>query len=186
MPEVSTSEHVVHVVRIIFLAVCTGLAIAGTFGTQYKSNDDTTSIYLYQIDVGGTKTKVPDFTFSCDEHKSMRTASLAFGIIGWSSLALCLFFSFPPFFPKADCSGFRFIAAGARLGFTVAAAISLLIAFAISAALYNGQYCNSTLGDTFSYGYGFGLLVTSWCLTFAFLVFEVLTLLFKLGGMRTC
>eukprot|EP00164_Ancoracysta_twista_P024685 GFYU01046928.1.p1 GENE.GFYU01046928.1~~GFYU01046928.1.p1 ORF type:complete len:193 (+),score=0.15 GFYU01046928.1:100-678(+) len=192
MVQDSTSDHVVHAVRIVFLMVCTGLAIAGTFGTQYKSNDGTTSLYLYQVDVSGTTTKVSDFTFSCNDQKRMLIASLSFGIIGWSCLAICLLFSIPPFFTEilccgpADFAGFRFIAAGVRLGFTVAAAIGLLISFAISAALYNGEYCNSTIGDTFDYGYGFGLLVASWCLTFAFLVFEILTLLFKLGGMRTC
>ena len=95
---VTTSEHITHGVRLVLLFVWLGVSVAGTFGTQYTSDDGNTSLYLYQVDIGGTKTKTADYPFACDDQKHMLTASFALGIIGFSSVAICLIMAFPPFF----------------------------------------------------------------------------------------
>eukprot|EP00658_Telonema_sp_P-2_P044864 TRINITY_DN32770_c0_g1_i1.p1 TRINITY_DN32770_c0_g1~~TRINITY_DN32770_c0_g1_i1.p1 ORF type:complete len:108 (+),score=4.94 TRINITY_DN32770_c0_g1_i1:263-586(+) len=98
--------------------------------------------------------------------------------MGWTFLLLSLLCSIPTFIEKEGL--LRTISACSRFVITLLAIIWLLVSFALSATLYNGEYCNLTLKNSFGYGYGFGMLVTSWCLTVFLLAFEVLTILAKL------
>lgn len=180
----STTYTVIRVARLTLTVASLAVAVAGTFGTQFSTNDNTTDVYLFQIDIGGTKTKYTNYNFVCATQERLFKAALSFGIVGWIGCLAGVILSIPTFFFDYDYD--RMKVGFVRVFVALLSSISLLVSWAISAALFSETYCGSKLGSSAKYGYGFGLLVTAWVLTIIWLTLEIFNGVLHAASTQTC